>query len=289
MSGAADQRWRASLAVWRGRAGPSTLVRPVRAGPRLAGPRSGRRRPWLRRRPAGPRGRRAVRQERRQAPGRRRAQSRARVAGLASPCSAPAAAAGDSEIRRRPPAPGAKLSPGDVKAHPGSPALRRRPRCGRSSCSSRPPTGNRSSPRSTTPTSKCPPRSPSTARPIPDVGVHFRGASSYFMVPEGRKRSLNLSLDFVHGKQALGGYRTLNLLNANGDPTFLRAVLYTQIASHYIPDAEDELRARGDQRRELGHLRERAAVQQGLHARLLRHHEGRALEGAGQPRAAAPG
>jgi spore coat protein CotH len=66
------------------------------------------------------------------------------------------------------------------------------------------------------------------------VGVHFRGASSYFMVPEGRKRSLNLSLDFVNPKQALGGYRTLNLLNANGDPTFLRAVLYTQIASHYV-------------------------------------------------------
>src|SRR5882672_4880180 len=32
----------------------------------------------------------------------------------------------------------------------------------------------------------------------PGVGVHFRGASSYFMVGEGRKRSLNLSLDFEH-------------------------------------------------------------------------------------------
>src|SRR4051794_2766120 len=58
-----------------------------------------------------------------------------------------------------------------------------------------------------------------------EVGVHFRGMSSYFMVPEGRKKSLNLSFDFVHDKQDLGGYRTLNLLNANGDPTFLRAVL----------------------------------------------------------------
>jgi spore coat protein CotH len=67
------------------------------------------------------------------------------------------------------------------------------------------------------------------------AGVHFRGASSYFMVPEGRKRSLNVSLDFVDGKQELGGYRTFNLLNANGDPTFLRAVLYTEIASHYVP------------------------------------------------------
>ena len=30
-----------------------------------------------------------------------------------------------------------------------------------------------------------------------NVGVHFRGASSYMMVPEGSKRSLNLSFDFV--------------------------------------------------------------------------------------------
>ena len=68
-----------------------------------------------------------------------------------------------------------------------------------------------------------------------DVGVHFRGMSSYFMVPEGRKRSLNLSFDFSDDKQMLGGYKTLNLLNAAGDPSFLRAVLYTEIASHYLP------------------------------------------------------
>jgi spore coat protein CotH len=68
-----------------------------------------------------------------------------------------------------------------------------------------------------------------------DVGVHFRGMSSYFMVPEGRKRSLNLSFDFVNEQQAIGGYKTLNLLNANGDPTFLRGVLYTEISSHYVP------------------------------------------------------
>jgi hypothetical protein len=67
------------------------------------------------------------------------------------------------------------------------------------------------------------------------TGVHFRGMSSYFMVPEGRKRSLNVSFDFVDDQQALGGYRTLNLLNSNSDPTFLRGVLYTQIAAHYIP------------------------------------------------------
>ena len=68
-----------------------------------------------------------------------------------------------------------------------------------------------------------------------DVGVHFRGMSSYFMVPEGRKRSLNLSFDFADEKRLFGGYKTLNLLNAAGDPSFLRAVLYTEISSHYLP------------------------------------------------------
>jgi hypothetical protein len=68
-----------------------------------------------------------------------------------------------------------------------------------------------------------------------DVGVHFRGSSSFMMVPEGLKRSLNLSMDYVVEGQDLGGYQTLNLLNANNDPTFLRAVLYTEISRRYMP------------------------------------------------------
>jgi len=67
------------------------------------------------------------------------------------------------------------------------------------------------------------------------VGVHFRGASSYFMVSEGRKRSLNLSLDFVNKQQALGGVRSFNLLNSHEDPSFLRTVLYYHIAREYLP------------------------------------------------------
>ncbi|MBC8003143.1 MAG: CotH kinase family protein [Opitutaceae bacterium] len=69
----------------------------------------------------------------------------------------------------------------------------------------------------------------------PDVGVHFRGASSYFTVREGLKHSLSISMDFVKEDQRLGGYRTLNLLNSHGDPTYLRAVLYYQVARDYIP------------------------------------------------------
>ncbi len=68
----------------------------------------------------------------------------------------------------------------------------------------------------------------------PDVGVHFRGNSS-FGVGDGYKRSLNLSFDYIHGKQEILGYRTLNFLNANDDPTFLRTVLSMEIARQYIP------------------------------------------------------
>lgn len=67
------------------------------------------------------------------------------------------------------------------------------------------------------------------------VGVHFRGASSYFTVSEGRKRSLNVALDLVHQDQRLGGYRTLNLLNSHTDPSYLHTVLYMQVARDYLP------------------------------------------------------
>lgn len=70
-------------------------------------------------------------------------------------------------------------------------------------------------------------------RRYPGVGVHFRGNTS-FNVGAGRKRSLNVSLDMVDSKQRLYGYKTLNLLNSHGDPTFLRAVLYLHISRQYI-------------------------------------------------------
>jgi spore coat protein CotH len=68
-----------------------------------------------------------------------------------------------------------------------------------------------------------------------DVGAHFRGMSSFMMVAEGRKRSMNLSFDFQHKDQQIGGYRTLNLLNSHEDPSFLRSVLSYQIDREYLP------------------------------------------------------
>lgn len=69
----------------------------------------------------------------------------------------------------------------------------------------------------------------------PGVGVHFRGMSSFMGVRAGSKRSINLAIDFVDPKQRLFGYKTLNLLNAHEDPSFLGTVLYSHIARKHIP------------------------------------------------------
>ena len=71
-----------------------------------------------------------------------------------------------------------------------------------------------------------------------EVGVRFRGMSSYIMTPEGSKRSLNVTVDFAREDQRLMGYRTLNLLNVNGDATFARPLLYSEIAQKYLPAAK---------------------------------------------------
>ena len=66
------------------------------------------------------------------------------------------------------------------------------------------------------------------------VGVHFRGMSSYGMVPAGSKRSLNVSFDLADEKQRWHGQKTLNLLNGHEDPTFLNPVLYSHVANQYL-------------------------------------------------------
>ncbi|MFO0783582.1 MAG: CotH kinase family protein [Phycisphaerales bacterium] len=67
------------------------------------------------------------------------------------------------------------------------------------------------------------------------VGVHFRGSSSYMMVPRGTKRSLNVSVDHTDSKARLYGYTTLNLLNANGDSSMMSSTLYSDLAAPHIP------------------------------------------------------
>jgi hypothetical protein len=69
----------------------------------------------------------------------------------------------------------------------------------------------------------------------PNVGVHFRGMSSFFGVGAGSKRSLNLAFDLADPKQRVRGYKTLNLLNSHDDPSMLNAVLYSHVARQYMP------------------------------------------------------
>ena len=70
---------------------------------------------------------------------------------------------------------------------------------------------------------------------IEEVGVRFRGTSSFFTVRSGQKRSLNIALDHGDRNQRLLGYKTLNLLNSHTDPSFTRTLLFNHIARHYIP------------------------------------------------------
>ncbi|MFK7817084.1 MAG: CotH kinase family protein [Planctomycetaceae bacterium] len=68
----------------------------------------------------------------------------------------------------------------------------------------------------------------------PNVGVSFRGASSFFRIAAGSKRSLNISTDFVDKDQRLYGIKSLNLLNCNGDASLMSSYLYQDIVSKKI-------------------------------------------------------
>jgi spore coat protein CotH len=78
-------------------------------------------------------------------------------------------------------------------------------------------------------------------RTYPNVGVRFRGMSSYRSAPRGKKRSLNVTLDLVDRRQRLLGYKSLNLLNSSEDPSFLHTVLFDRVARHYLPAPQANL------------------------------------------------
>ncbi|MEZ5325073.1 MAG: CotH kinase family protein [Verrucomicrobiales bacterium] len=67
------------------------------------------------------------------------------------------------------------------------------------------------------------------------VGVAFRGNSSFFTVGAGSKRSLDVRIDAIDNDQNLRGYNTLNLLSGHADPSFIREALFSTIAGKYIP------------------------------------------------------
>ena len=69
----------------------------------------------------------------------------------------------------------------------------------------------------------------------PEVGVRFRGNTSYTRTGDSEKKSFNIEMDFVDEDQTLMGYRTLNLHNSYLDPSFMREVLYFHEARNYVP------------------------------------------------------
>lgn len=67
-----------------------------------------------------------------------------------------------------------------------------------------------------------------------NVGVHFRGQSSYLSIGNSQKKPFGISMDaFVPGQRLLG-YKTLNLNNGLGDPTFVREVLAYSLCREYM-------------------------------------------------------
>lgn len=66
-----------------------------------------------------------------------------------------------------------------------------------------------------------------------DVGVRFRGASSYYGA--GYKKSINVTMDAFVPDQELMGYDSLNLSNGYNDPTFCREVIAYQLHRKYMP------------------------------------------------------
>jgi len=71
-----------------------------------------------------------------------------------------------------------------------------------------------------------------------NVGLRYRGNSSLFSVSDGFKKSFNVDFGLADKKQRLEGYKTLNLLNSNGDPTMMRAALYSRVAGESIAIAK---------------------------------------------------
>jgi hypothetical protein len=66
-----------------------------------------------------------------------------------------------------------------------------------------------------------------------DVGVRFRGTSSYLAIGNSQKKSFNITMDAFVSGQNLHGYQNLNLSNSYNDPTFLREVISYQFQRRY--------------------------------------------------------
>lgn len=70
------------------------------------------------------------------------------------------------------------------------------------------------------------------------VGVRFKGQTSYMQTQTSDKKSFNLTMDYAVPGQNLGGYSTLNLNNAFEDPSFMREVSFLHQIRRHVPAAK---------------------------------------------------
>lgn len=72
----------------------------------------------------------------------------------------------------------------------------------------------------------------------PNVGVRFRGNTSYTTIGTSQKKSFGVETDFVDPTLNIDGYNDFKFNNAHQDPTFMREVLYNRMARRHIPIAK---------------------------------------------------
>ncbi|WP_395053785.1 CotH kinase family protein [Flavobacterium sp.] len=72
----------------------------------------------------------------------------------------------------------------------------------------------------------------------PDVGIRFRGNTSYTQIGTSQKKSFGVDMDFITTTQNLLGYSSLKFNNGHQDPSFMREVLYNKMARRYTPIAK---------------------------------------------------
>ncbi len=71
-----------------------------------------------------------------------------------------------------------------------------------------------------------------------NVGVRFKGQTSYQGARNADKKSFNLSTDFINTAQKVGGYKTFNLNNSYQDASFMREVFYYHQIRRHTPAAK---------------------------------------------------
>jgi len=73
---------------------------------------------------------------------------------------------------------------------------------------------------------------------FPNVGVRFKGQTSYSMTQNSQKKSFNITLDYADPTQDVMGYETLNLNNCFQDASFMREVVYLHQIRRHVPAAK---------------------------------------------------